>query len=219
MCPGLSVPTLSFCQLWSHCTVDTRTNIHHLLLLTGCHYNSPIQSFWISRVTKQSSKPSYQTSLCTFRIPISFTSSICTKKYVTTALHQPWFTRYLTKSLTKSLTCCGLQKQQGEETADQGCTLHDGCQENADSLTDYIYWAGRLKAMQREEAGLGMGQLVEGLGSVHLRCCRSHGMPQGLYVYGQLALLFREAADWVSTSVLRHLEDKLMTINKTEHKH
>lgn len=36
--------------------------------------------FKASEVTKQSSKPSYQTSLCTFRIPISFTSRICTQK-------------------------------------------------------------------------------------------------------------------------------------------
>lgn len=207
--------------------MDTRTNTHHLLFLTGCHYNSLIQSFWISRVTKQSSKPSYQTfiepasalSTLLFHSPAAFVHKMCHNSIAPPCIKWPWFTRYLTKSLTKSLTCCGLQKQQGEETADQGCTLHDGCQENTDSRTDYIYWAGRLKAMQKEEAGLRMGQLVEGLGCVHLRCCRSHGMPQGLYVYRQLALLFREAADWVWTSVLRHLEDKLMAINKTEHKH
>lgn len=50
-------------------------------------------------------------------------------------------------------------------------------------VTQTIYTkAGRLKGMQKEEAGHREGQLVEGLGSVYSRCCRSHGMPQGLYV-------------------------------------
>lgn len=86
--------------------------------------------------------------------------------------------------------------QQGEETADQDCTLHDGCQENSDSHTDYIYCAkaGRLKGMQRKEAGHREDQLVEGLRSVCWRCCRSHSMPKGLYVYKQLTLLFSEVA-------------------------
>lgn len=43
------------------------------------------------------------------------------------------------------LTCCGLQEQQGEEAADQDGALHDGCQENSDSHTDYIYSGGKVK--------------------------------------------------------------------------
>lgn len=121
-------------------------------------------------------------------------------------MHHPTQSVTQTKMLTNSLTCCGLQKQQGEETADQDCTLHDGCQENSDSHTDSIYTkAGRLKGMQREEAGHGEGQLADGLRSPHWRCCRSHSMPQGLYVYKQLTLLFREVAAWASASVHRDL--------------
>lgn len=59
------------------------------------------------------------------------------------------------------LTCCGLQEQQGEEAADQDGALHDGCQENSDSHTDYIYSGGKVKgqagkrrrAREREPAG------------------------------------------------------------------
>lgn len=45
----------------------------------------------------------------------------------------------------KRLTCCGLQEQQGEEAADQDGALHDGCQENSDSHTDYIYSGAKVK--------------------------------------------------------------------------
>lgn len=55
--------------------------------------------------------------------------------------------------------------------------------------TQAIYTqAGRLKGTQGGEAGRTEGQLVEGLG---WRCSKSHCMPQGLYVYQQLTLIFR----------------------------
>lgn len=74
--------------------------------------------------------------------------------------------KFMSKTLVEDLTCCGLQKQ-GEETADQDCTLHDGCQENSDCHTDYIYRSRKVKGhAEREEAGPTEGQLVEGLGSV-----------------------------------------------------
>lgn len=62
-------------------------------------------------------------------------------------------------------------------------------------VTQTIYTkAGRLKGTQREEAGRREGQLAEGLRFVCWRCCRSHSVPQGHYVYKQLTLLFREDA-------------------------
>lgn len=78
-------------------------------------------------------------------------------------------TRYLTK-MWLILTCCGLQKQQGDETADWECTLHDGCQENSDSHRDYIYQGKKVKG--HEEKRGGARQLVEGLRSVCALCIR-----------------------------------------------
>lgn len=74
-----------------------------------------------------------------------------------TTLHKP-------KLLTKSLTCCGLQKQQGEETADQDCTLHDGCQENSDSHTDYIYQGRKVKGHAERRGGAQRGPAGGGAG-------------------------------------------------------
>lgn len=89
-------------------------------------------------------------------------------------LKQQVFTKLLL-----NLTCCGLQKQQREET-DRDCTLHDGCQENSDSHTDYIYQGRKVKVhREREEVGYRDGQLVEGLRSVCARgvtgVCRATG--------------------------------------------
>lgn len=78
-------------------------------------------------------------------------------------------TRYLTK-MRLSLTCCGLQKQQGDETADRDCTLHDGCQENSDSHTDYIYQGKKVKGLAERRGGA--QQLVEGMRSVCALCIR-----------------------------------------------
>lgn len=65
---------------------------------------------------------------------------------------QPWeghivdiIHQFTGKTVVKDLTCCGLQKKQGEETADQVCTLHDGCQENSDCHTGYIYQGRKVK--------------------------------------------------------------------------
>lgn len=84
------------------------------------------------------------------RVTTSFICSTCTQTHLSPAVHRPYTkqeesTRCLTEILTKSLTCCGLQNQQGEEAADQDCTLHDGCQENSDSHTDYIYQGRKVK--------------------------------------------------------------------------
>lgn len=57
----------------------------------------------------------------------------------------------------RSLTCCGLQKQQGEETADRDSTLHDGCQENCDGLTDYIYQGRKVKVHAKGRGGAKRG--------------------------------------------------------------
>lgn len=68
-------------------------------------------------------------------------------------------TEHLTRVL---LTCCGLQKQQGEETADRDCTLHDGCQENSDSHTGYIYQGGKVKGHTERRGGAQRGPAGRG---------------------------------------------------------
>lgn len=83
-------------------------------------------------------------------------------------------TRCLTrkKMRTYSLTCCGLQTQQGEETADQDCTLHDGCQENCDSHTDYIYRGRKVKGHAERGGVAQRGPVGGGAGWERWRCCR-----------------------------------------------
>lgn len=65
----------------------------------------------------------------------------------------------------KTLTCCGLREQQGEEAADQDRALHDGCQENSDSHTDYIYHGRKVKGhAEKKRRGTKSGQLAGGWG-------------------------------------------------------
>lgn len=47
--------------------------------------------------------------------------------------------------------------QQGEETEDQDYTLHDGCQENSDSHTDYIYQGRKVKGHTERRGGARRG--------------------------------------------------------------
>lgn len=111
-------------------------------------------------------------------------------------MHHPYSARIPTftiNTLVKPLTCCGLQEKQGEETADQDCTLHDGCQENSDCPTDYIYQGRKVKGHAERGGGAGRGQLVEGLGCLCSMCCRSLSVPQQHYACWQLALLWNEA--------------------------
>lgn len=114
------------------------------------------------------------------------------------------------------LTCCGLQEQQGEEAADQDGALHDGCQENSDSRTDYIYSGGKVKGQAGKgrrgperwsswwSCGDGVVVLVGGVRGVScaLGVCRSHDMPGGRYGHEQLPVIFRETAAPALTSAL-----------------
>jgi len=52
--------------------------------------------------------------------------------------------------------------QQGEETADQDCTLHDGCQENCGSHTDYIYLGRKVKGHAERGGGAQRGPVGGG---------------------------------------------------------
>lgn len=67
---------------------------------------------------------------------------------------------YNQRSAHVLLTCRGLQEQQGEEAADRDSSLHDGCQENSDRQTGYIYKGKKVKG-HAERRGWSQ-QLVEG---------------------------------------------------------
>lgn len=118
--------------------------------------------------------------------------------------------QFMSETPVKGLTCCGLQKKQGEETADQVCTLHDGCQENSDCHTGYIYQGRKVKGRVDRGGGAQRGPASGGAGglcALCLCCCRSHGMPQGHHEAWQLVLLWNEAAvqRW-RPSGLQHLD-------------
>lgn len=70
----------------------------------------------------------------------------------------------MSKTLVRGLTCCGLQKKQGEQTADQVCTLHDGCQENSDCHTGYIYQGRKVKGHKERGGGAQRGPACRGAG-------------------------------------------------------
>ena len=87
-------------------------------------------------------------------VSVSFISST----NVSRALSEPFYKKQTAGYFTQvPLTCCGLQKQQGEETADRDCTLHDGCQENSDSHTDYIYQGRKVKGHSERRGGAKRG--------------------------------------------------------------
>lgn len=93
--------------------------------------------------------------------------------------------QFMSKTLVKDLTCCGLQKKQGEETADQVCTLHDGCQENSDCHTGYIYQGRKVKGHVERGGGAQRGPASGGAGVCVLQYVlqeswHTTGTPRGL---------------------------------------
>lgn len=90
----------------------------------------------------------------------------------------------MSKTLVKNLTCCGLQKKQGEETANQVCTLHDGCQENSDCHTGYIYQGRKVKGHVERGGGAQRGPARGGAGvsafDVLQESWHATGTPRGL---------------------------------------
>lgn len=87
----------------------------------------------------------------------------------------------MSETLVKGLTCCGLQEKQGEETADQVCTLHDGCQENSDCHTGYIYQGRKVKGHVERGGGAHRGPASGGAGvSVLQESWDATGTPRGL---------------------------------------
>lgn len=83
--------------------------------------------------------------------------------------------QFMSETLVKGLTCCGLQKKQGEETADQVCTLHDGCQENSDCHTGYIYQGRKVKGRVDRGGGAQRGPASGGAG-VSVFCVSAAGV-------------------------------------------
>lgn len=81
------------------------------------------------------------------------------KGHIVDIIHQ-----FTGKTVVKDLTCCGLQKKQGEETADQVCTLHDGCQENSNCHTGYIYQGRKVKGHVERGGGAQRGPASGGAG-------------------------------------------------------
>lgn len=106
----------------------------------------PCKSEFLKSLCCQADRPATkQTSLQTFTTSLVHpASALCTQASVTCPQCRIQKTSNRTAS-PKFLTCCGLQEQQGEEAADQDGALHDGCQENSDSHTDYIYSGGKVK--------------------------------------------------------------------------
>lgn len=94
----------------------------------------------------------------------------------------------MSKALVKRLTCCGLQKEQGEETADQDCTLHDGCQENSDCHTGYIYRGRKVKGHEERGGGAQRGPAGGGAGVSGLHVLQESGHAPGTPGVQQLVL-------------------------------
>lgn len=165
---SLSLSTASAIPEQTAPTMDTRTYLYYLRMTAHSWSLSQSESqplnlwrvtVWASLRSNQAYiKPASKLTLHHYFIHLQrMYTNISRSHSAPPYTKQEESTRCLTKMLTKSLTCCGLQKQQGDETADQDCTLHDGCQENSDSHTDYIYQGRKVKGHAERRGGAQRG--------------------------------------------------------------
>lgn len=194
---------LSQCHSWLHCTVDTRTDSHCLPLIKWQRFPDLNSQNLSLRIRAQQS---YRTAIepapkLTHTCLFHSSAGVCTQTYVMPVHQNPqdlW-----PESLPNGLPAVACKTSRERKQQIKTVPFMMAARRTL-IVTHTIYTkAGRLKGTQKEEAGHREGQLVEGLESVNPRCCRSHGMPKGLYVNKQLALLFRAVGARVSTSVLR----------------